>query len=105
MLAVALETMPPKAVILAAGRGERLRPLLECLLALLVAAGAREVAIKFFHCHGCFLDIGSPERYRKVQADAARLLVRLLALPAGQGGLSGGSTARGRRLGGVYAAG
>jgi NDP-sugar pyrophosphorylase family protein len=62
---VAIETSPTKAVILAAGRGERLRPLtdrlpkpmlpiggqplLEHLLALLVAAGVREVALNLHH--------------------------------------------------------
>jgi len=58
-----------------------------------------------YRCRGYFLDIGSPERYRKAQADAARGLVRLLALPAGQAGLYGGPTACERRVGGVYAAG
>ena len=43
-----------------------------------------------YRCCGYFLDIGSPERYRKAQADAARGLVRLLALPVQQAGLNGG---------------
>ena len=65
-----------------------------------------------YRCCGHFLDIGSPERYREAQADAARGLVRLLALPAWQAGLpvrqaglNGGSTACGRRPGGIHAAG
>jgi NDP-sugar pyrophosphorylase family protein len=65
-----------------------------------------------YRCRGYFLDIGSPARYRKAEADAARGVVRLLALPvreaglpAGQAGLNGGSTGCERRLGGVYAAG
>jgi len=63
------------------------------------------VPIFGYRCRGYFLDIGSPERYRKAQEDAARGLVLLLALPAGQAGLDSGSPASGRRLGGVYAAG
>jgi NDP-sugar pyrophosphorylase family protein len=69
------------------------------------------VPIYGYRCCGCFLDIGSPERYRKAQADAARGLVRLLALPdrpAGvsvrHAGLKGGTPACERRPGGVYAA-
>lgn len=58
-----------------------------------------------YRCCGYFLDIGSPERYRKAQADATRGLVRLLTLPAGQAGLHGGPTACERRVGGAYAAG
>jgi NDP-sugar pyrophosphorylase family protein len=66
-----------------------------------------ELGVPIFghRCCGYFLDIGSPERYRKAQADAARGLVRLLALPVQQAGLDGGSPACERRLGGVYAAG
>jgi UTP-glucose-1-phosphate uridylyltransferase len=72
---VALETILPKAVILAAGRGECLRPLTDGLPKPMLPIGERP------------------------------LLDHLLALPAGQAGLDGASTARKRRLGGVYAAG
>lgn len=51
-----------------------------------------------FRCGGYFLDIGSPERYRRAQEDAARGVVRLLTL-------NGGAPASDRRPGGVHAAG
>jgi mannose-1-phosphate guanylyltransferase len=69
---------------------------------LLVESG---VPIFGYRCCSYFLDIGSPERYQKAQTDAARGLVRLLALPAEQTGLDGGPTAFERDLGGVHAAG
>jgi mannose-1-phosphate guanylyltransferase len=62
------------------------------------------VPIFGYRCCGYFLDIGSPERYQKAQADVAQGLVRLLALPVRQAGPNGGSMACRRRLGGVYAA-
>jgi hypothetical protein len=48
------------------------------------------VPIFGYRCCGYFLDIGSPERYRKAQTDVARRLVRLLALPVQHAGLNGG---------------
>jgi UTP-glucose-1-phosphate uridylyltransferase len=72
---VALETSPPKAVILAAGRGERLRPLTDGLPKPMLPIGGRP------------------------------LLEHLLALPVWQAGLNGGSMACERRPGGVCAAG
>jgi NDP-sugar pyrophosphorylase family protein len=58
-----------------------------------------------YRSSGYFLDIGSPERYRKAQDDAARGLVRLLSLPVPQTGPDGEEPALERRLGGVCAAG
>jgi hypothetical protein len=48
------------------------------------------VPIFGYRCRGYFLDIGSPERYRKAEADAARGLVQVSALPVPQAGLNGG---------------
>jgi len=64
-----------------------------------------DIPIYGCRCTGYFLDIGSPERYRRAQEDAARGLVRLLSVPARQVSVAGAPDRRARRSGGAYAAG